>query len=145
GLFPLVRGGVPPGPSTRNHNGVCPSLPPAVSRRDVNRTSHLYREGTFILQSHSSGGTVRNQATMALRSASVMFAYQANAMGGFSTRPSREIPWVIARLISVSVQAPMPDVECDVMFLATEPSHALGSPLTSDWSKCLPPLANPAL
>ena len=42
--------------------------------------------------SHSSGGTVRSQATMAPRSSSVMFAYQANAIGGLSTRPSREIP-----------------------------------------------------
>ena len=57
----------------------------------------------MALQYQSSGGTVRSHAMIASRSLSVIPEYQATAMGGLSTRPSREIPLVIARLISKSV------------------------------------------
>ena len=82
----------------------------------------------MALQYQSSGGTVRSHAMIASRSLSVIPEYQAIAMGGLSTRPSREIPLVIARLISKSVHPPIPAVGCDVIFGAVDFSHALGNP-----------------
>src|SRR5213083_2641192 len=83
------------------------------------------------LQIHSSEGTVRRYATIASRSALVILAYEAKSIGGLSRVPSGRTPSVIARLMSASLQAPIPAVLCDVMFLAFAPSHVLGKPLTS--------------
>ena len=83
-----------------------------VPKADISRN--------FRARYHSSGGTVVSEAMIASRSLSVILEYQAITMGGLSTRPSRAIPLVIARLISESVHAPIPAVGCDVMFGAVD-------------------------
>jgi hypothetical protein len=68
---------------------------------------------------------------------------KAEAIGGLSARPSREVPSVIARPISGSVQAPMPAVGCAVMLAAMLGGVPSGVPPRG--GKGRPPRPNPVV
>ena len=90
---------------------------------------------------------MRSHATSASRSSLVIFGYQATAIGGFSARPSCEMPRVMARLASgmadrtVSLAAGAHGFNCEVRIYNVGTTNYImsSSEINMTWRLCLVP------